>query len=923
MTQISKAVEGARQAAIAGLTDAELLSCLLDRRDDVAFAALVQRHAPMVWGVCRRLLGHQDAEDAFQAVFLVLFRRAGAIRPRSMLANWLYGVAHQTSLHARRTNARRTIRERQVPTMPEPAAKDMDAQLELRNVLDAELGRLPDRYRAVIVLCDLEGNTRKEAARQLGCPEGTVAGHLARGRAMLARRLRRRCIGVSGGALAAVLSQKASAVPPSIVASTVTAVVTQTTPAKVAVLAEGVLKAMLVTKLTKTLAIVLVLGLIAMGATLAGTTGQDVNKPAALEKRVDVVAKQEPITAWGEVVGGLQAGLMVRPGRKTYHYGETVVLVVRVRNVGKEAVNFQYVRQFLDENPPTVTDPDGKAISQHGTEVLGFHSPVDVTVEPGKEIELESRLTGGPSQAGQSGFRYELWPTSSRGKTRTEEQPLFVGTGKLTLQYERVLGSSSAGGIKLDPILSKLGTGKLELDVKPAASEQDSDLTTWGKEVGGLQAGLSISNRNTIQIGGKATAVVKLRNLGRKSITVSVWPLWLTGPQVVDTQGKQVRATRAPQPDFEIVPTKITLQPGQTVEMDKGTIFVAGSGDEDQPVPEGVVDRFTIYVRPGSYRVRFAGFLQEHPTLATGTMEFNVKDAEDRLTAWGKEAGGLQAGLEIRPGKRVYHHGDTVTLLVRIRNVSKNAVKFEYIRQFLDENPPTVTDANGKTVSQVRLALLGEHGPMEVSLEPGKEIVLESRLNGVAGLKYGLKPDLGTGKVSFLYERVLGNSSSGFIKLDPALSKLATGKLELEIKSAAPEQQEDDTAWGKEVDGLLCRLRTDKKGDVPTFKLTVRNLGKRELMMHMAECGCEIEFDGTWFRWQGPVSIIAGPWPAGRRYDDCEISVSLGSRWQDAAGKSIKLTPGKHTIRVAYVSLDPRMSVRAVSNAVEIAIAPR
>jgi hypothetical protein len=179
--------------------------------------------------------------------------------------------------------------------------------------------------------------------------------------------------------------------------------------------------------------------------------------------------------------------------------------------------------------------------------------------------------------------------------------------------------------------------------------------------------------------------------------------------------------------------------------------------------------------------------------LATGKLELEVKDAEklpekknekEGFTAWGKEVGGLQAGLGLRPGeRRVYHHGETITLVVRVRNVGKATVKFEYLRQFLDENPPTVTDADGKTSTPVALDVLGFHVPVEVTLAPGQEIELESRLAGGAklagasGLRYELRPALGTGKVSFQYERVFGNSSAGYIKLDPALSKLATGKL--------------------------------------------------------------------------------------------------------------------------------------------------
>jgi hypothetical protein len=251
-------------------------------------------------------------------------------------------------------------------------------------------------------------------------------------------------------------------------------------------------------------------------------------------------------------------------------------------------------------------------------------------------------------------------------------------------------------------------------------------------------------------------------------------------------------------------------------------------------------------------------------------------------------------------------------------------VKFEYLRQFFDENPPSVTDADGKKVAQNKPLVEGEHGPVRVSLAPGEVIQLQSRLQGTQ-MSYVLKPAdvggktagklpplyLGTGEITLQYEPILGDSSAGQISIDPALKKLATGKLEVQVQGEA---------WGKEVDGLQCQLRADKAGDSPSFKLVVRDLGKRDLQMHMAQDGCEIEFDGTWYRWLGPVSIIGGLWPAGRRYDDFEIAVSLGPRWQDSSGKPIKLTPGKHTVRVAYVTLD-KTPLRAVSNPVEIEVA--
>src|SRR5262249_41492925 len=188
-----------------GPSDGQLLEGYLSQRDEEALAALVGRYAPMVWGVCRRALGDEhDAEDAFQATFLVLVRKAGSIRPREMVGNWLCGGAYNTALKARATAARRRARERPVPAVPQRAVTDRDVWQDVGPVLDQELSRLPHKYRAVVVLCHLEGKTRKEAARQLGVPEGTVASRLATARGMLAKWLTRRGVVLSAGALAPV-----------------------------------------------------------------------------------------------------------------------------------------------------------------------------------------------------------------------------------------------------------------------------------------------------------------------------------------------------------------------------------------------------------------------------------------------------------------------------------------------------------------------------------------------------------------------------------------------------------------------------------------------------------------------------------------------------------------------------------------------
>src|SRR5262245_8041779 len=283
-----------------GLTDGQLLEHYLARRDQTSFAVLVRRHGAMVWGACRRLNGHQDAEDAFQATFLVLVRKAASIVPQQMVGNWLYGVAYQTAIKARALAARRRVRERQVIDMPEPATLPPDRWPDLQSVLDEELTRLPNRYRAVVVLCDLEGKTRKEAARQLGVPAGTVAGWLARARAMLATRLARRGVTLTGGSLAALLVEYAAPghVPAAVVSSTIEAatrfaagpVAAGTIPAPVATLTEGVLKSMLLTKLKVAVLVVIAASVVGAGAT--GLTFRATAGEQSKQKSVPVVGPE-------------------------------------------------------------------------------------------------------------------------------------------------------------------------------------------------------------------------------------------------------------------------------------------------------------------------------------------------------------------------------------------------------------------------------------------------------------------------------------------------------------------------------------------------------------------------------------------------------------------------------------------------------
>jgi RNA polymerase sigma factor (sigma-70 family) len=190
-------------------TDRQLLRRFTKAGDESAFEMLIQRHGPIVLGVCRRVLGNADgAEDAFQATFLVLVRRAASIQRPELLGNWLYGVAFRIASRARQNAARRAESERQVAYRPRPELLPELARRELRSVLDEEMSRLPEKYRAPLVLCYLEGKTNEEAARQLGWPTGSMSWRLARGRELLRKRLELRDVAYSPMLLTPGLAQQ-------------------------------------------------------------------------------------------------------------------------------------------------------------------------------------------------------------------------------------------------------------------------------------------------------------------------------------------------------------------------------------------------------------------------------------------------------------------------------------------------------------------------------------------------------------------------------------------------------------------------------------------------------------------------------------------------------------------------------------------
>jgi RNA polymerase sigma factor (sigma-70 family) len=313
-------------------TDGQLIARFVQTRDEPAFRELVRRLGPMVLGVCRRVSGDAHlADDAFQAAFLVLARRAADVRPAEAVRGWLYGVAVRTAREARAVSARRRARETPVPSLPDrPAEPTEPPDADALRILDEEVAGLPDHLRAAVVLCELEGASRKDAAARLGIPEGTVCSRLAKARKVLAARLRKRGVALSAAALA-VLGKASASVPSRLADATAAlAVALGPVPSAVAVLTKGVFRTMFFQKLKIVLAGGFLSAALAAGALAypqsqgtgpglaAGREEKGIGKSPVPAKLAAGGAAPAPrkapspdaAPAWGKPVAGLRVGIL-------------------------------------------------------------------------------------------------------------------------------------------------------------------------------------------------------------------------------------------------------------------------------------------------------------------------------------------------------------------------------------------------------------------------------------------------------------------------------------------------------------------------------------------------------------------------------------------------------------------------------------
>jgi RNA polymerase sigma factor (sigma-70 family) len=379
---MNRTLERLCRVALAGLTDSELLDALVTRRDEAAFEVLLRRHGPMVLAVCRRVLRHhQDAEDAFQATFLVLIRKAATIRDRGALGSWLYGVAYRTACKARVMNARRRHKERQAATRAEleEAERDID--------LDAELNALPEKYRLPVVLCELDGRPRREVARQLNIPEGTLSSRLAAARKLLAKRLRQR--GWTFSAVAPVTA----ALPARLVTATVRCAgpalagqgLTGAVSAHVIALTEGVMKSMFVNKLKMLTVAVVVLGALGIGTGRFTHPRWGEGPLATAQEPRQGPADEEPPAAPDLEVAVRQAAADVEAARGALKQAEAVLAAAKAQLAQKEAEYRQARRR--GPRPADKTASAALAIARH----FKYRIPVEIgwtENQEGNRIEI-------------------------------------------------------------------------------------------------------------------------------------------------------------------------------------------------------------------------------------------------------------------------------------------------------------------------------------------------------------------------------------------------------------------------------------------------------------------------------------------------------------------------------------------------------
>jgi RNA polymerase sigma factor (sigma-70 family) len=542
-------------AAAQGQTDAQLLRGFAQRRDETAFAALMQRHGGLVWGVCRNVLTHeQDAEDAFQATFLALARHAATIRTAEALAGWLHGTAFRVAMRAKRDAGRRRNHERQRPAAESPPASE-GAWRELQAALDEEVERLPERQRAAFVVCVLEGMTLAEAAALLGWKPGTVSGTLARARQRLRRRLARRGIALSALLTGLTLATAARASAP-LTRATVRLALRDAAAVspRVAALAQEVTNTMLLTKSKIVTFVLLALALAAGSGTLALRAGGDGQPQAGRAEERDP-GRKAAADSQGDP---LPPGAVGRLGTLRFRHAEDVAVfalspdgkrlvtaagstvVVWDVETGQERCRFEahagavHGIAFTPDGKAVVSDADDSVIrlwdAATGKELRRFEGHAGVTETVGKFGEAITQ-NGVYSLA----FTPDGKTLVSRGADRTI-RVWEVATGKELRRIEGLPGwpslAVSPGGKTLAGVVSDSSKGPSEVRLWDVAT--GNELRRLSRE--GVLSCVAFSPDGKLLAAGWGANGSSGRRPGGGDVTL--WEV-ATGKQVGSLEGHQ------------------------------------------------------------------------------------------------------------------------------------------------------------------------------------------------------------------------------------------------------------------------------------------------------------------------------------------------------------------------------------------------
>jgi RNA polymerase sigma factor (sigma-70 family) len=493
---LNRVLDRLRQTVLAqegaNLPDEQLLERFIDRRDEAAFAALLRRHGPMVLSVCRRVAGNgHDAEDAFQTTFLVLVHKAASLRSRALLGPWLHGVARRTALKARTARSRRRRHESLVeaPASSSPAGEEWQ---ELRSLLDDAIQRLPNHYRVPVILCELEGRSRSEVAREMRLPEGTLSSRLAKARRLLARRLARPAL-LTGTLLASLACPdvlSASLMRSTIQAAALTAAdqaVRGAFVASTALWMEGVLKMLARHKLATATLVLLTVGVFGVGTGLVPgvASGPAVQASSATTAVED---KKEQ----GDLLRGVLKA--VDAGKKT------LTIKMQVDPSTKETVDKTY--RAADDAKVYINDAIEKTlVLPQGTLAdlsEGTHIELRLSVDGKSFVSVQARGPGLHGGVKEFDKEKNTLTINTKGKDDLEEQTLKLAKGMKII---------------LDDGIGKKGD--------PAREGTTENLTEGAR----IHVQLSVDRKTALGVqieGATFTGTIKGYDSGTRTLTVEV-----------------------------------------------------------------------------------------------------------------------------------------------------------------------------------------------------------------------------------------------------------------------------------------------------------------------------------------------------------------------------------------------------------------